>query len=603
MNLMAECRRLGAVTTAMWLGCAMGGAPYAADVDAIYINGNVVTVDAEFAIAESFAVSDGKFVAVGHSSDVIKRSWPGTKIYDLNGRTVVPGFIDAHPHIGSRARNIATLNTSLAGLGSIAAILKEIEKRAQRAAPGSWIITSPIGEAPDYFHLPEALTERRWPTRTELDRAAPHNPVYIPSPSTWPYPALFNSMALTVLDITRSTTDVDLGARVVRDAATGEPTGQIHGLHIYNRRSPLFDKLRALTPAPTAAAEEEGLRKILRMNLEAGVTAVYEAHGNFAPTQLHERMRTIRAAGGPINRTVSTYEVPRGMPVEKIGGWMETVIDAKGAGTGDDYFKTVGITVALDGATQFGASLMREPYLDPYGATGNGSSAYSEDELLTIARLAAQHNLRLNLLGAGDKACDMIVNVLEAVNHETPITGRSWVVQHVQHPSRRHIATLKQLGVVATTYSSVDYSKGAETYIKMFPGRDDIWRTVIPLRWWFDGGVTVAQSTDGAHYEPIFTLWESMVRVDGRTGKSLLTPEKTITREEAIRMYTINGARVMQWQNKIGSIENGKFADFVVLDRDILTGPLDAIRDAAVVQTVVGGEILYGQDAIANPAR
>lgn len=554
----------------------------------VYTNAKVVTVDDRFSVAEAFAVTGGRFSAVGTNSAIDALIGPNTKVIDLAGRVVLPGFIDSHPHAVHRGRRSLEA-PSLAGLSSIAAIVQRISEAADTRTPGEWITPSPIGEPPDFFHLPESLEEHRWPTRIELDQAAPKNPVYIPTPTTWPNPAIFNSAALQLLDIDERN---PAGITVERDPDTGKPTGIIHGLNIYNRHSPLLAKLRSLLPPTPSEVQHEGLKRVLRDNIAVGVTTIYEAHGNLTPRQLHEEIRSLRARGEPVTRIVSTYEIPRGMPVSKVDEWMKTVTDAMGAGTGDEFAKIVGITVGMDGATQFGAALMNKPYLDPNGELGNGESAHSTEELAEIARLAALNDLRLNIVVAGTKTCDMVVTALEKVHEHTPIDSRQWVVQHFQHPTRDLIARLNDMGVVATTYSNVDFSKGAKTYIDRFPGQD-IWRTVIPLRWWIDGNVTVAQSTDGAHYQPMFTIWESLVRVDGRTGQSLLTPAKTISREEAIRIYTINGAKVLQWDDQIGSIETGKLADFVVLDRDILTIPVDEIRDTEVILTAISGKVFH----------
>jgi predicted amidohydrolase YtcJ len=213
------------------------------------------------------------------------------------------------------------------------------------------------------------------------------------------------------------------------------------------------------------------------------------------------------------------------------------------------------------------------------------------DKLSQIAVLAAKHDLRLNVTFAGDKAADLTLAAFDAANRESSIRGKRWLLQHMQHPTPEQMAHVKALDAVVSTYTSVDFSKGAAVYVDRFDG--DAWKTVVPMRQWLDAGVLVAQSTDGAHFQPLFTLWESLARVDGRTGKSLLTPEKQISREEALRMYTMSGAKILFWEDKIGSIEAGKLADLVVLDHDILSCPLDQIRDTRVLMTIGGGRIVY----------
>jgi predicted amidohydrolase YtcJ len=559
--------------------------------DAIYVNGKIVTVDSTFSIAQAFALTGNRFVAVGRNAAIRKLAGPDTRLIDLRGRSVYPGFVDAHPHtINGHTKQDELYEVSLHGVDSVKEIVQRVSKAASASAPGTWIVTTGIGIPPDFFDLPGSLAEKRWPTRNDLDRAAPKNPVYINGSAKQPYPSIFNTAALTLLGVTRNTTD-DERVRIEKDGITGDPTGLIDGLDLYSYNSHLRATLLSLLPVVPPETREKILKAAILDNDAVGVTSLYEAHG-VQPNSV-QYLRAVRSNGELTDRFVVAYEVPARKSLAEIDEWMTERSDAVGTGSGDDVIKILGVTVSMDGAIQFGASLMNKPYLDPYGQMSNGSSSVSTEKLTEIARLAVKHDLRLNIQAAGDQAIDMAVQALEIVNNDTPLKGRGWVVEHVQHPSREHIAKLKNLGIFATTYSSVDFSKGAETYVKHFPGQD-VWKTVIPLRWWLDGGVTIAQSTDGAHYDPMFTIWESLVRVDGRTGRSLLTPPKTINRKEAIQIYTINGARVMQWGDRIGSIEVGKYADFVVLDHDILTCPVNDIRGTKVLLTSIGGRTVYG---------
>lgn len=577
---------LSVVTVGVGSALAQNQAP-----DVIYINGKVVTVDRNFSVANAFAVTGERFVSVGARATILKQARHNTRIIDLGGRTVVPGFIDTHPHtLNGHAREEELYQVSLHGVRSVDEVVKRVRDATSAVAPGAWIVTTGIGEPPDYFNLPESLAEKRWPTRKDLDRGAPNNPVYIDGAAKQPYPSIFNSAALALLGVTGDTVD-DERVRIEKDDNTGEPTGRIEGLDRYSYKSRLRAKLLALLPAVPADVQKQVIREAMIDNATVGVTSLYEAHG-VQPISV-EYLRAMRSVAALGNRFVVAYEVPARKSLAEIDEWMSDRLDAVGGGTGDDVVKVHGVTVSMDGAIQFGGSLMTKPYLDPYGRMGNGSSSVSTEKLTEIARLAIKHNLRLNIQAAGDQAIEMAIQALELVNNETPLRDRHWVMEHVQHPSREHIRKLRDLGVFATTYSSVDFSKGAEVYVKRFPGQD-VWKTVVPLRWWLDGGVTIAQSTDGAHYDPMFTIWESLVRVDGRTGQSMLTPPKMISRTEAIKIYTINGARVMQWDDRIGSIESGKYADFVVLDHDILTCPVDEIRQTKVVLTSLGGKPIFG---------
>lgn len=560
------------------------------DCDTILYNGKIITVDKNFSIAEAIAIAKGKFAKVGINREVRALANGDTTEVDLKGKTVVPGFIDTHPHMINAGIRRAT-SLPLAGLHSIQAIKRRILKRGKEIPHGQWIITSPIGEFPDYFGLPDILDEKRWPTRWDLDEISPHNPVYIPTPVSWPHPAILNSYALKLLGINKNSMSEQHGVRVLRDPETGEPNGQFHGLHLFNSLSPLYKKLQTFLPKPPLNAIFEAIKASMLDYNAVGITAGYEGHSTSPVHLLYCKelwsMKQLKV------RLHFAYEIDVTKSITVIENWMKDIVHATGSGFGDDWLKIGGVTVSIDGPTQFGESIMREPYIDPFGEPTAGVQKVSTKKLRQIVLLAARYNLRMNLQVGGDKAADIALKVYEEVNREIPIHGRRWVLQHIQHPSHENICQCAELGVMITTSSNFEYSKGAETYSRRLRG--DYCDRAIPLRRWTDAGVLVGQSTDGAHYQPMFTLWNSLKRIDGRTGKSLMTQDKEITREEALRLYTINGAWILFWEDKLGSIEEGKLADLVVLDNDILTCPLDEIKHTKVLMTMVGGEVVFGR--------
>jgi predicted amidohydrolase YtcJ len=294
-------------------------------------------------------------------------------------------------------------------------------------------------------------------------------------------------------------------------------------------------------------------------------------------------------------RTSFAYEVEVNQSLDEIKRWMKNLAHATGKGFGDDMLRIGGITVSIDGPSQLGVSIMNKPYLDPFGHQTTGVPQIEADKLKKIVFLAAKYNIRMNVQVGGDKATDMALEAYDETNKQIPITGRRWVIQHIQHPSLDHIAKCKELGIAATTGSNFEYSKGVETYKKRLGG--DYCERAVPLRRWLDADVLVSQSTDGAHFQPLFTIWNSLKRIDGRTGESMMTAEKEITREEALKIYTINGAKTLFWEDNLGSIEEGKLADLVVLNSDILTCPLDEIRDTQVLKTMLGGKVIYAHNA------
>ncbi|WP_033289368.1 amidohydrolase [Amycolatopsis jejuensis] len=540
-------------------------------METVYLNGKVVTVDGRFTIAQAFAVRDGVFTAVGSSAELSGRPGP---VVDLGGQTVLPGFIDAHAH--SVLRGILdAAEPSLAGATSVAEVAARIGAAAAKAEPGAWIVPSPLGEPPDFFGLPGKWAEGRWPTRSDLDAVAPENPVHIPTSVYWPHPAVLNSRALELLELTD-----EPGLRIVRDAS-GEPTGLVHGLTPYRAESPAVRRMMALQPQLPVPARRAAIARALDENLALGVTSIYEGHANAFTADL----QALHATGRLACRVVATHEMPVAHP--DPDAWLSSLPTT----SGDDLLEMAGVTVSVDGPTHFGRALMHEPYLDPLDEPGNGVAALSTTDLTAIARLCVQHGIRLNVLASGDRAAEIAVTALMAVHRETPLTGRNWVAQHFHHATREQIACLAEMGMVAQTCAGVDYGRGEAAYVNRLPGK--LWEQVAPMRWWLDAGVPVATASDATHHDPLFQLWAALTRVDGRTGRSRQTPAKTITCKEAVRALTMGGAAVLGRSARVGSIEPGKLADFVLLDRDVLTCPVKDLPTARVAETFLGGELVF----------
>jgi len=556
--------------------------------DIVFFNGKVATVDENFSIAEALAIRDGRFQKVGSSSEIRALSDSNTEELDLKGKTVCPGFIDTHPHMIHAGMGRASY-LPLMGLRSIEDVKKRISNKASQTPAGEWIVTTPVGDRPDYFHLPESLKEKRWPTRWDLDEVSPNNPVYITAPLVWaPHPAIVNSVALKILGITKDTLSEEKGAIIIKDERTGEPNGQLDRMHLWNYGT-IFWKLMGIIEKPGLEETLNGLKAAIKDFNSSGVTTSYEGH---VTTADHFFLCRELWSRNELNmRIYFAYEVDKNKSLPEIEEWMKNLAHATGRGFGDDRLKISGVTVSIDGPSQLGVSVMNKPYLDPYGDETAGVQQIETDKLKEVCLLAAKYNLRMNVQVGGDKATDIALEAYEEVNKQISIRERSWVLQHIQHPSADNIEKCRELGVAVTTVSNFEYSKGEETYVNRLGG--DYCERAIPFRRWLDAGVLVSQSTDGAHYEPMFTIWNSLKRIDGRTGKSLMTPDKEITREEATRLYTINGAKVLFWEDKLGSIEEGKLADLVILENDILTCPVDEIKDTPVLMTMVGGKVVY----------
>jgi predicted amidohydrolase YtcJ len=556
--------------------------------DKIFYNGKIVTVDKDFSIEEALAIKGDQFVAVGASKEVMRLAGQGTEKIDLKGKMAVPGFIDTHPHLahaGPRSKG-----PSLRGLKSIEEIKKFIKGLAGKFAAEQWVITSPIGEPPYFFNVPGSLKEKRYPNRWDLDEAAPNHPVYITAPiCRVPNAAILNSKALEIMGVAKETPSEQGNVKIEKDPKTGEPTGVIYGMSPIYNMSPFFYRFMSILPPMPDAMKVEGVKNLIDLYIASGITSVYEAHYGFSEElklymDLWSR-KDLRL------RCYFVYEVDTRKPIEEIEAYLKDLIHAMGSGFGDHHLKIGGICLSLDGPIWHGLANMREPYKDPYGNVTQGGQLCPMDKLRRIAFLAAENDLRMHTCFGGDRSLDLALQVYDEVNKKIPIRDKRWVVEHCIVAHQDQMDKCKELGLTVTNCTNFLWGKGIEVFEERM-GKEAPYR-VLPLRKWLDSGIPVAQSTDYGPFMPMFTLWQSLVRVAGLNGKSFLTPEQKITREEALRVYTYNGARAMFWEDKLGSIEVGKLADMVVLGEDILTCEEDKIKEISIEMTLIGGRVEY----------
>jgi predicted amidohydrolase YtcJ len=564
------------------------GQPQVADL--LLHHATIHTVDAADSVAEAVAIAGGRILAVGRLADVERHCGASTRRIDLGGRTVVPGFVDAHPHmdmVGLRLTKPEFRNPR-----SIRDIQAVIRQEAARRKPGEWIICNPIAHEPDVFGYPAALAEGRWPDRRDLDEAAPHNPVYIEPPSlVAPGHAFANSAAIRACGITRDSAVKD-GVEIDLDAA-GEPTGIFRDINFpkwlpvrdgaFRARDSLFPALPELTDAETLAAVAAGAKAFN----EAGITTIYEGHGIPAGPQRaymdlwNRKLLTIRTY------FVVSYPIALYRDRERGNELIEqTARYAGGNGFGDDLLKFGGLGFSFDSAAAMGACLMREPYQGAAGTPWLGVQLADDESFRDIVRRCAQAGLRVQVQCSGGGAIDKVLRTYEEVDREIPIQGKRWTIQHCQFPTAGNMATCRRLGVLPTTTTNFLWMYGS-VYRKAFG--DELAQQAIPFRSWLEAGVPVAQSTDGNPFQPMFAFWQLVARKDAVSGQPLGLPNERITRQQALRTYTLNGARTAFWDEVTGSIEPGKYADLAILSQDIMAVDEDRIPETRVLATLLGG--------------
>jgi predicted amidohydrolase YtcJ len=537
------------------------GAATSAPADLIIRDAHIVTVDPKFSTASAAAVRDGRFIRVGSDVDVLKTKGPKTRVIDLHGKTVLPGFNDTHVHL-TAGEDLET-QVDLTHIRSIKDIQAAIAARAKQVKPGDWI-------AGTRGWWEYQLAEARLPTRADLDAAAPNNPVSIPGP----HYVIVNSLALKLAGVTRDTPDLQ-GGQIYKDSS-GEPTGL------------LMDNagrfVRKFMPKATEAQEIAGMKRVLALVNSHGLTSVGDPSGSVEDAAMYRRMRD---AGLLTVRLDFAYNVDPAEPLDKA----ETDLEAlpKPGTDGDGMFRAdeIGET-GLDGAEL--TALLEHDYPGKPGY--RGLQKVPNEQFKQFAALVAKYGYRLRPHAVGDAAIDEALDAFEYANGQTPIVKRRWMIDHAFLLGPQHYDRVKRLGLIINSQYMHNYELGAlilKAWKRPLADRSE------PYAEWLKNGITFAGGSDGpiSYYaEPLLEIYGEVTR--GTQWGGRLGPDQGISRQEAIRSVTINGAYTTFEEKVKGSIEPGKYADFVVLSGDILKVPAEQIRGLEVLATVLGGRTVFG---------
>ena len=550
----------GFLITMLWM-CApdRGISAQRPAADAIYINGKIVTVDAQFSIAEALAVSGGRFLAVGKTVDIRKLAGPGTRVIDLRGRTVVPGLEDSHLHNAGGGPGV-----DLSRARALADVSSAIEQRVRTAARGEVVISN--GD----WHEAQ-LKEQRLPLRRDLDPVSPNNPVVLIRGG---HEYILNSAALAKWHIDRATPAPEGGQ--ISKYPDGEPNGE------------LVDKARTLVtlPAnkPTIEQQIESWVAQYRKLNAAGLTSVRHPGISLDQYRLVQEMKRRGVLTMRLNVLLSA---PPNPDAAKVRGFIEN--SGVKDGEGDEWLRVGGMKLVADGG--FEGGWMREPYEEPYGNHGEyrGLQLIPADLFVEIVKELNRLGWRVGTHAVGDAAIDEVLAGYEAANADRSIVGKRWAIEHGFIPREEQFARMKALGLVMTVQNHL-YLAGP-SLVRYWGPKRAAW--VTPVRAYLDHGVTVAAGTDASvvPYPPLWTIYHFVTR-DTISG-GVLGADQRITRREALRLSTIENAYLTAEEKIKGSIETGKLADFVVLAEDILTVPDKRIQEMKVLMTVIGGKTVF----------
>ena len=540
--------------------------------DLVLLHGNVVTVDSLHPRAQAIAVRGDKIVAVGSDADIQKLVGPQTKTIDLKGRLAMPGFIDGHGHYTGLGESKLVLDLTKAKLWDD--IVAQVADAAKRAKPGA-LIEGRGWHQEKWDRVPQPNVEGV-PLHASLDRVSPNNPVVLEHASG--HASFVNGAALALAGITRDTPN-PAGGEIVKDS-TGAPTGLLK-----ESAQGLMARGEAKLPKPTRAEAEAKFRKIVELAgadaLSKGVTSFHDAGSSFATIDGFKRM----ADEGKL--PVRLYVMVRFET--------DSALDAKldryrMQGYAHGMLTVRSIKEQLDGALGSHGAWLLEPYTDL--PTSSGLALLTLPAFEKTARVAMKHNFQVNTHAIGDRANREVLNVYERIFKDFPDKhDLRWRDEHAQHIDPADIQRFKQLGVIASMQGVHIISDGP--WVAKRLGEERAQRTSYPWRSLMDAGVVVTNGTDTPveDVDPIMSFYGSVSRKT-KEGKVFI-PEQRVTREEGLRAYTLNNAYAAFEENVLGSLTPGKYADIVILSKDIMSIPEDEIPTARVDVTILGGKVKY----------
>jgi predicted amidohydrolase YtcJ len=532
-------------------------------VDLILVNGKVWTGDPARPWAEAVAVRDGKIFAVGTAAELRTLSPSGAKLVELGGALVLPGFIDSHTHF--LAGGFALKSIQLREAKSREDFVARIAAKARELGPGRWIVN---GDWDHQRFSPVELPHKDW-----IDAVTPENPVCVNRLDG--HMVLANSVALKLAGVTKAT-PVPPGGEIVKDPATGEPTGIL--------KDTAMDLVYARIPEPSFAEKLEAAEASLRHAAENGVTSVHEM-ADASSFEVFEELAHL----GRLTTRVHVY-----IPITEVDTLARLKLKSP---FGSPYLKLAGLKAFMDGSLGSATAYFFEPYTDEPKTSGLLHGQMFPEGVMEKRILEADRaGLQLAIHAIGDRANSLLLDLYEKAVAANGPRDRRWRVEHAQHMRPGDIARFGKLGLVAAVqpYHAIDDGRWAER--KIGPERAKTTYAFESLR---RAGAVLAFGSDWtvAPLSPLLGIYAAVTRrtLDGKNPGGWV-PEEKVSVEEAVRAFTANGAWVEFAEAAKGTIEAGKAADLVVLDRDIFTIPPEEIDRAAVRMTILDGRIIYGKD-------
>jgi predicted amidohydrolase YtcJ len=549
--------------------------------DLILHHAKIISVDDRFSIQEAMAIRDGRIIAIGPNDNILQSKSAQTRLIDLAGAAVLPGLMDSHTHPADAS--MTEFDHPIPDFESIPDVLDYIRTRAKVVPEGDWILLDQV--------FITRLREQRYPTREELDRAAPRHPVmYHTGPD-----ASLNSLALSLSGIDRNFKVTDGGAGFAeKDPQTGEPTGILRNATRYVKVTPLMEE-------PSKADRLQRLATLLHDYNSVGLTSI--ADRDTFPNAIG-LYAALRDRGDLTVRVSISHDISSLGPIENIQKKIRAVAEHPLFKQKDGPVRIIGIKTYLDGGMLTGSAYLREPWgvSKIYAITDpayRGVLFIPKERLLPMVRTTIQSGLQFTAHSVGDGAVQTLLDTYEELSREMPIRETRPCVTHANFQSREIIDQAARLGVVMDLQPAWLYLD-TRTLTAQF-GYDRL-RWFQPLHSLFAAGVIIGGGSDHMQkigslratnpYNPFLGMWTAITR-RSKWHEGQLHPEEALTREQAIRFYTRNNAYLLFCEDRLGSLEPGKQADFIILDRDILTCPEDEIREIQVRAAYLAGKPVF----------
>ena len=535
--------------------------------DAILHNGKIVTVNKDFSVVQAVAIKNGRFVAVGSDREILPLAGAKTQKIDLAGKTVLPGFNDSHIHVATGPLEAPDPSgQKLRGANSVGEILEIVRQKVEATPPGRLVR---FLQGPSRM---DQIKEKRWPTRQDFDSVSPKNPILISrvGPGTDDYVWITNSLGLAAAKINRNTPQPDkrgvLG-KFEMAPRTGEPTGVLAG--------PAAQQiLREALKVDSAEEMETRIARAVEFDITPyGITSFSDPLqvDNIQPQRAYQRLAS-RKQELPVRVNLMIRIPLTALSTEESLSLMDRLPFAPPFK--NNFLRVGTFKIALDKA---------RPGDRPYIVSAEKGKLF----LIEGHRRGWQLYVHITTPEAFDYACE----ALEEAYRLYPRQDARHVFTHIPFPTRENLATMKRLGIIADLQVASVYhvEDNAQENLKINPKRPDLGPKPVATYW--NAGIPVILSSDQTPVGPLFAIWEAVNRL--RKSGKVFQPEERLTLQEAIRGTTIRSAWTFFEDDVKGSIEAGKYADLVVLGRDILTVNPTEIKDIPVLMTMTNGKLVY----------